>query len=160
MRVTHRDEWRVTATVKPRRPADLGLTGLDELAEFVAVGAPITVAVLPRRLGRLGWVSMGDRLASRDVEGDYRRRCEAIAGELRRFPHVDEVHVACTETHFCSYCGCGWEELTAAQAANPREQLDEHSVEGEPVCCDKAVYEFRIARGIEPLADGRGGEDA
>jgi hypothetical protein len=25
---------------------------------------------------------------------------------------------------------------------------DEHSVEGEPVCCDKAINEFRAERGI------------
>ncbi|MEU0675428.1 hypothetical protein ABZ330_21555 [Streptomyces sp. NPDC006172] len=148
MKVTHRDEWRVMVTLKPRRPADLGLTGLDDLAEFVAPSGPITVAVLPRRLGSLGWVSMSDRLASRDIEGDYRRRCDEIAAELRSRPHVAEVEVTCTETHVCSHCNLRWEELTAAEAADPRSRIDEHSVEGEPVCCDKAIDEFRDARGI------------
>lgn len=148
MRKTIRDEWRVMATLKPRRPADLGLTGLGELSEFVAVAGPITVAVLPRRLGNLGFVSMSDTLASRDVEGDYRRRCDEIAAELRKLPHVAEAEVTCTETHVCSHCNLRWEVLSAAEAADPRSRIDEHSVEGEPVCCDKAIDEFRAERGI------------
>ncbi|WP_031046829.1 hypothetical protein [Streptomyces sp. NRRL F-5650] len=150
MKKTHRDEWRVMVTLKPRRPADLGLTGLDEIAEFIAVEGPITVAVLPRRLGNLGFgaLSMSDRLISRDIEGDYRRRCEEIAAELRHRPHVAEVEVTCTETHMCSYCRRPWEELTAEQAADPRMRIDEHSVEGEPTCCDRSIDEFRAERGI------------
>ncbi|WP_432159471.1 hypothetical protein [Streptomyces sp. NRRL F-5630] len=149
MKQTHRDEWRVLVTLKPRRPADLGLTGLDDLAEFVAVPGPITVAVLPRRLGNLGFASTSDSLASRDVEGDYRRRCDELADELRQRPQVDEVTVTCTETHTCSHCGLRWEELTASEAADPRSRLDEHSVEGEPVCCDEAIAEFRAERGVD-----------
>ncbi|WP_413102277.1 hypothetical protein [Streptomyces sp. Inha503] len=154
MKKTHRDEWRVMVTLKPRRPADLGLTGLDDLAEFVAVAEPITVAVLPRRLGSFGFLSMSDSLASRDVEGDYRRRCEEIAAELRQRPQVDEVTITCTETHTCSHCRYGWEELTSEQAADPQERLDEYSVEGEPVCCDKAIAEFRAERGIRQYHEG------
>jgi hypothetical protein len=156
MKKTYRDEWRVMVTLKPRRPADLGLTGIGELAEFVAVEGPITVAVLPRRLGNFGFVSMSDRLASRDVEGDYRRRCEEIAAELKALPHVAEAEVTCTETHVCSHCGLGWEEMTAEQAADPRSRIDEHSVEGEPVCCDKAITEFRAERGIPAMAETGG----
>ncbi|MFE9624250.1 hypothetical protein [Streptomyces sp. NPDC006527] len=152
MRKTHRDEWRVTAIVKPRRPADLGLTGIGELAEFVATSGPITVAVLPRRLGSLGWVSMSDSLASRDIEGDYRRRCEAIAAELRKLPHVDEVAVAYTETHFCSHCNLQWDVLTEAEATDDGCVQDEHSIAGEPVCCEAAIAEFRAERGIPQLA--------
>ncbi|MEU2739869.1 hypothetical protein ABZ656_32055 [Streptomyces sp. NPDC007095] len=154
MKETYRDEWRVIVTLMPRRPADLGLTGLDEIAEFVAVAEPITVAVLPRRLGNLGFVSMGDRLVSRDVEGDYRRRCDEIAAELRQRPQVDEVTVMCTETHTCSHCRLRWEVLTADEAADDSTNQDEHSVEGEPVCCDKAIDEFRAERGIPQLAEG------
>lgn len=155
MRITHRDEWRVTATIKARRPADLGLTDLDELAEFVATSGPITVAVLPRRLGKLAaGMSVSDNMISRDIEGDYRRRCEDIAAELRRLPHVDEAHVACTETHFCSHCQLPWEVLTAAEADDPANRQDEHSVEGEPVCCDKAIAEFRTERGVTVHAEG------
>ncbi|MFD3517757.1 hypothetical protein [Streptomyces sp. NPDC058657] len=154
MKLTHRDEWRVLVTLTVRRPADLGLTGLDELAEFVAVGEPITFAVLPRRLGNFGFVSMGDRLVSNDIEGDYRRRCAEIAADLRQRPQVAEATVTCTETHTCSFCLHGWEELTAAEAASPSYQQDEHSVEGEPVCCERATDEFRAERGIPLLAVG------
>lgn len=156
MKRTYRDEWRVMVTLKPRRPADLGLAGLDELAEFVAVAGPITVAVLPRRLGSLGFgaLSMSDSLVSRDVEGDYRRRCEEIADELRQRPQVDEVTVMCTETHTCSHCGLGWEVLTADEAADASTNFDEHSVEGEPVCCHAAIAEFRSERGIPALVEG------
>ena len=148
MKQTIRDEWRVMVTIKPRRPDDLGLTGVKELAEFVAPSGPITVAVLPRRLGDFGFGSMSDRLASRDIEGDYRRRCEEIAATLRELPQVEEATVTCTETHTCSHCHCGWEELTAGQAADPKHRCDEHSAEGEPVCCQWAIDEFRAERGI------------
>ncbi|MFB7285489.1 hypothetical protein [Actinacidiphila glaucinigra] len=154
MKLTHRDEWRVMATIKPQRPADLGLAGISDLAEFVAPSTPITVAVLPRRLGDLGFVSMSDRLASRDVDGDYRRRCEQIAAGLRQMSHVDEVTVTCTETHTCSLCGCGWEVLTAEEAADTASNQDEHSVEGEPVCCEAAIDEFRAERGLPLLSKG------
>lgn len=159
MKKTTRDEWRVMVTVKLRRPADLGLTGLDEIAEFIAPPTPtITVAVLPRRLGSLGFgaLSMSDRLASRDIEGDYRRRCEEIAAELRHRPQVEGVTVTCTETHTCSHCGLSWEVLTAEEAADASTNVDEHSVEGEPVCCDKAIVEFRAERGIPALTETGG----
>lgn len=154
MKKTTRDEWRVMVTIKPRRPADLGLTGLGDLAEFVAPSGPITVAVLPRRLGSFGFISMSDRMASRDVEGDYRRRCEEIAAELRQLPQVDEVEVTCTETHTCSHCGGVWEVLTEAEATGDGCVQDEHSIAGEPVCCDKAIAEFRSERGITVHAEG------
>ncbi|WP_406459768.1 hypothetical protein OH768_33870 [Streptomyces sp. NBC_01622] len=153
MKKTYRDEWRVMVTLKPRRPADLGLTGLDDLAEFVAPSGPITVAVLPRRLGNFGFLSVSDSLASRDVEGDYRRRCDEIAAELRQRPQVDEVTVTCTETHTCSHCRLRWEVLTADEAADDSTNQDEHSVEGEPVCCVEAIAEFRTEHSIPQLAE-------
>ncbi|MEV6074971.1 hypothetical protein AB0L80_07670 [Streptomyces sp. NPDC052069] len=154
MKLTHRDEWRVMVTIKPRRPADVGLTGVTEIAEFVAPTAPITVAVLPRRLGNFGFVSMSDRMASSDVEADYRARCEEIATTLRGLPHVDEATVTCTETHTCSLCSLRWEVLTADEAADHSTNQDEHSVEGEPVCCGEAIAEFRAEHGIPALALG------
>ncbi|MGC4946220.1 hypothetical protein ACLQ2N_08435 [Streptomyces sp. DT224] len=156
MKKTYRDEWRVMVTIKPRRPADLGLTGLDDLAEFIAPPVqPITVAVLPRRLGKLSaGMSVSDRMISRDVEGDYRRRCEEIATELRSRPHIEDVTVICTETHTCSFCGYGWEVLTAEEAADDSANIDAYSVEGEPVCCDKAIVEFRTERGIPAVQLG------
>jgi hypothetical protein len=155
MKHTTRDEWRVMATLKPRRPSDLGLSGLNDLAEFVAVSEPITVAVLPRRLGNLGFVSMSDRLASRDVEGDYRRRCEEIAADLRTRPHIEDVTVTCTETHTCSHCGCGWEVLDSPDEVRQFGQDDGRSVVGEPVCCETGIDEFRAERGIPALDRGR-----
>lgn len=154
MKLTHRDEWRVMVTIKPRVPADLGFIGIASIAEFVAPTAPITVAVLPRRLGNLGFISMSDRMASSDVEADYRARCEEIATTLRGLPHVEETSVTCTETHTCSHCRLGWEELTAEEAADDSTNQDGHSVEGEPVCCDKAIAEFRTERGIPALVLG------
>lgn len=56
----------------------------------------------------------------------------------------------------CSHCGLGWEVLSAKEAADPRNQQDEHSVEGEPVCCEKAIGEFRAEHGIPALADEAG----
>ncbi|MDP5310409.1 hypothetical protein [Streptomyces poriferorum] len=107
------------------------------------------VVITPRRLGDFGWMSMSDRMASSDPERDIRERCEEIAAEVKR--HVDNVgsvEVLFTETHTCSHCGYVWEVLTADEAANPANCQDEHSVEGEPVCCDAAIAEFRTQRGI------------
>lgn len=56
----------------------------------------------------------------------------------------------------CSFCGCGWEVLSAREAADPRNQQDEHSTEGEPVCCEPAIDEFRAERGIPVLAETGG----
>ncbi|MFD0078184.1 hypothetical protein ACFVIY_37785 [Streptomyces sp. NPDC127166] len=151
MKKTTRDEWRVMVTLKARRPADLGLTGIDDLAEFIASPGPLTIAVLPRPLGNFSFGSMSDRLVSDDIERDYRLRCEDIADELRRRPQVEDVSVCCTETHTCSHCGLGWEELTADEAADTSTNQDEHSVEGEPVCCEDAIAEFRTERGIPAL---------
>jgi hypothetical protein len=154
MKITTRDEWRVMATIKPTRPDHLGLTGVKELAEFVAPSGPITIAVVPRRLGDFGFIKMNAARVSSDIEGDYRRRCEEIAAELSRLPHVEEATVACTETHTCSHCRYGWEVLTADEiAAHPDMVPDGYSAPGEPVCCEKAIAEFRAERGIPALAE-------
>lgn len=107
------------------------------------------IVITPRRLGDLGWMSISDRMASDDIERDTRERCEEIAEQVKR--HVDNVgtvEVQFTEVHTCSHCFLTWEELTAGEAANTFTRIDEHSVEGEPVCCDKAIAEFRTERGI------------
>ncbi|RLV66299.1 hypothetical protein STAN_1820 [Streptomyces sp. CBMAI 2042] len=107
------------------------------------------IVITPRRLGDLGWMSISDRMASSDIERDTRERCEEMAEQVKR--HVDNVgsvEVQFTEVHTCSHCFLTWEELTAEEAANPSTWIDEHSVEGEPVCCDKAIAEFRTERGI------------
>jgi hypothetical protein len=148
MKKTHREGWRVIVEIRPMAThtpiSALGFEGL----EGQLVGAAFEIEVAPKRLGDLGTVSMSDSLASSDVEGDYRRRCEELLAEMKKQPHISGGRVLCVETHACSLCGYGWEELTAEQAADPESRLDEHSVEGEPVCCDKAIAEFRAERGI------------
>ena len=155
MKTTHREDWRVIVTIAPRSIRDFGFTGLGAIAGPVTSG-PIEVAVAPRRLGDFGFVSMGDSLASSDIEGDYRRRCEELLAALLEQQHVREGRVACTETHVCSHCDLVWEELSAAEAADPQSWVDEHSVEGEPVCCDAAIAEFRAERGIPAMAETGG----
>ncbi|GAA3717871.1 hypothetical protein [Streptomyces tremellae] len=114
------------------------------------------VVITPRRLGDLGWMSVSDRMASSDPERDVRERCEEIAAAVKR--HVDNVaavEVRFTETHTCSFCGYDWEVLTAeAIAKYPTMTQDERSVEGEPVCCEKAIAEFRTERGIPQVSEG------
>lgn len=48
----------------------------------------------------------------------------------------------------CSHCGYAWEALSEKDVANPANLIDLHSIAGEPVCCDKAIEEFRSERGI------------
>lgn len=152
---TYRDDWRVIVTIAPRSISDFGFDGLGDIAGPVTSG-PVEVAIAPRRLGDFGFASMGDRLASNDIEGDYRRRCEELLAALLEKPHVREGRVECTETHTCSLCGYGWDVLTAEEAANPGNRQDEYTVEGEPVCCEAAIAEFRAERGIPALAETGG----
>lgn len=164
MKITHREDWRVIIEIAPRTTripiSALGFDGLDRDLNGDLAGRPFEIEIAPRRLGDLGSASISDRLVSSDIDGAYQRRCDDLLAELLRRPHVKSGRVTCTETHKCSHCGLVWEVLTAADAADPRSQMDEHSVEGEPVCCEKAIFEFRIEHSIEPLTDGRGGEDA
>ncbi|AAR29696.1 hypothetical protein VWBp06 [Streptomyces phage VWB] len=152
MKTTHREDWRVIITIAPqytRIPISaLGFTGLDSDLDGTLAGDPFEVTIAPRQLGDFGYASMGDRLVSDDIEGDYRRRCESMLAELLRQPHVRSGRVAVTETHTCSHCDLGWEELTADEAADHSTNVDERSIEGEPVCCGKAIEEFRRERGI------------
>ena len=160
MKKTYRDDWRVIIEIAPRATripiSALGFDGLDRDLNGTLAGLPFEIEIAPRRLGDLGGVSMSDSLASSDIEGDYRSRCEEMLAELLRKPHVKGGRVACTETHTCSHCDLSWEVLTAAEAADPANQQDEHSVEGEPLCCEAAIVEFRVEREIPALAE-RGG---
>ncbi|MGW7495415.1 hypothetical protein ACWGKA_14085 [Streptomyces luteogriseus] len=54
----------------------------------------------------------------------------------------------------CTYCRAEFEALTAEEAADDSTNQDEHSVEGEPACCEAAIAEFRAERGIPALARG------
>ena len=150
MKRTFRGDWRVIIEIAPRSTripiSALGFTGLDSDLDGTLDGSPFEVTIVPRQLGDFGFVSMGDRLVSTDVDGDYRRRCEAMLAELVRKPHVRSGRVECTETHVCSHCDLAWEVLTAGEAADDSTNFDEHSVEGEPVCCEAAIFEFRHER--------------
>lgn len=153
MKITTRDAWRVSFTLNPRTLAEIGIDGLANVTGLFLTEGPIQLAVLPRRLGDFGAVSMGDRLVSSDISGDYERRCKAIATELGKLRQVDDVEVHFDETHTCSHCDLTWEELTAEDIAKfPKCLQDEHSVEGEPLCCTEAIAEFRTERGIPQVA--------
>lgn len=100
----------------------------------------------------------------RDIVDDHnamRGLLEEIERAVKR--HVDGVHQVLPRwdsRDVCSHCGYGWEVLTAEYAEKGGHWVaDEHSVEGEPVCCEKAIDEFRAERGI-PLLDARTGERA
>lgn len=161
MKLTSRDDWRVIIEIRPRYThtpiSALGFTNLDYNLDGEIDGDPFELTVAPRRLGDLSpGLSVGDQWSGRDIDAAYKERCEAMLAELLRAPHVRGGRVTCTETHTCSHCGYVWEVLTADEAADYSTNQDEHSVEGEPVCCDKAIDEFRAERGIPPLTPGRG----
>jgi hypothetical protein len=154
MKITTRDAWRVSFTLKPYSLADLGIDGLGDITGQLLTEGTLELAVCPRRLGDFGAVSMGDRLLSSDISGDYERRCQAIAAELRKLRQVDDVEVHFEENHTCSHCHLSWEVLDAKDVdLYPHCMQDEHSAVGEPVCCEKAIAEFRAERGIPALAE-------
>lgn len=159
MKKTYRDDWRVIIEIAPRAIriplSALGFDGLSHDLNGALAGLPFEMEIAPRRLGDLGGgTSVSDSLVSRDIDGDYRTRCEEMLAELLRRPHVKSGRVTCKETHTCSFCGCGWEVLTADDAVDASVNQDEHSVEGEPVCCEQAIAEFRTERGIPALVQG------
>ncbi|MFJ6578425.1 hypothetical protein ACIQMY_20950 [Streptomyces sp. NPDC091368] len=157
MKTTHRDNWRVVVEITPRareiRATALGFADLDYHLNGRLTGEPFEMTFAPRRLGDLGaGLSVSDRLAGRDLDAAYRARCEEMLAALLREPHVRSGRVEVDEQHVCSHCDMRWEELTADEAADGSTNIDEPSVEGEPVCCDKSIDEFRAERGI-PLPD-------
>lgn len=54
----------------------------------------------------------------------------------------------------CTYCRSEFESLSAEDAAVEANCQDAYSVEGEPVCCEAAIAEFRTERGIPALVQG------
>ena len=153
MKQTIRDNWRVVAVLNPMQThLDIGTLGFTDKwgdpLEGNLWGKPIELEIHPRRLGDLGYVSMSDSLASRDIDGDYRKRCETIRDGMLQHRNVIEARIEVDETHVCSHCGCTWEELTEQEITDPLSGTDEHSIAGEPVCCGKAIEEFRTERNI------------
>jgi hypothetical protein len=66
-----------------------------------------------------------------DLEKSVRRHVDGFDGVTQRW----------STRYECSHCGLEWEA---------------HSVEGEPVCCEEAIAEFRAERGIPALAETGG----
>lgn len=149
MKITNRSDFRVEVTFAARTLADLGLTDV----QGQIVHGDLSCSIAPQRLGDFGGVSISDARVSSDIARDYERRCNDLLAEIRRQRPVASGQVVWTEEHRCSHCGLAWEVLTAEDIADfPSCLQDEHSVEGEPVCCDAAIAEFRTERGIPTVA--------
>jgi hypothetical protein len=129
-----RDEWRVVAT----GILDLSLPNGPRLQVRVK-----DAVIPPQRLGDFGWVSMSDRMASRDIEGDYERRCEEIVRALRSQHPGVKATVEFNTTETCSHCGCGWDVMTA-EVQEKYPEFDEPI--GMPMCCEAAQDEWRATR--------------
>jgi hypothetical protein len=149
MKITERSSFRVEVTFRARTLADLGLTGV----QGQIIHGDLSVSIAPQRLGDFGFASMSDARVSRDIAGDYERRCNELLDEIRRQRPVATGQVVWTEEHLCSFCKLRWEVMTPEYLADRDLWQDEHTVEGEPVCCVPAINEFRAERGIPALAD-------
>jgi hypothetical protein len=149
MKITERSAFRVEVAFRARTLADLGLTGV----QGQIIHGDLSVSIAPQRLGDFGSVSMSDARVSSNIERDYEDRCNDLLDEIRRQRPVATGQVVWTETHTCSFCGLGWEVMTPEYLADRELWQDEHTVEGEPVCCTAAIAEFRTERGIPALAD-------
>jgi hypothetical protein len=149
---TTRTEFRVRIQVKVSTLASLGLGSVDtgdgtrRLAGRIVSPSTVDVEIAPQRLGDFGgMISTSDRLASRDIEGDYERRCKDLLADLKSLPQVAGGEVTWTEEHTCSHCGYSWEVITeeymaAGQHIEPDDEI------GLPVCCEKAQNEFRAEK--------------
>jgi len=148
MKVTDRSNFRVEFK---------GSFGVSDLpnggGSFAAVADLVTVtagAIDPRRLGDLGYVFMSDSMASKDVDGDYRWRCEEIVRLLReQFGSQIKAQVVFDETITCSFCYSIWEVVPAEGAPDYPdyvEFLESGDGPGLPVCCEAAQVEWRTAQ--------------
>lgn len=148
MKVTTRDNWRVVAVVRPIRTrmsiASLGFK--DEWGEPLqgqVWGENFEITVVP---DGPGWKMVGDHTFT--VANSGEEGCKEIQKGLLRHPNVIEARIECDEEHTCSHCDCSWEVLSEEDATDPANLQDLHSIAGEPVCCGKAIEEFRTERGI------------
>lgn len=151
MKKTVRDNWRVVAVISPTRsPHFLALLGFKDRwgqpLQGHVQGGDFKITIRP---DGPGWSQVGDVTYLRENEGE--KGCEEIREGLRRHPSVVEARIECDEEHTCSHCGHEWEELIAKQAANKFYRIDDHSITGEPVCCEAGINEFRTERGIPLL---------
>lgn len=148
MKITERSSFRVEVTFRARQLSDLGLIGV----QGQIIHGDLSVSIAPQRLGDFGGVSISDARVSNDIAKDYERRCNELLDEIRRQRPVASGQVVWTEEHRCSHCRLTWEVMTPEYLADRDLWPDEHTVEGEPVCCDAAINEFRTERGIPALA--------
>lgn len=148
MKKTNRDNWRVVAVVRPVQThmsiASLGFKDeWGEPLEGEVIGPDFEIVVEPHGPG---WRSVGDWTFSSSPGGE--KGCQEIQRGMLKHPNVIEARIECDEEHTCSHCGCGWEVLEEEHLADPGNLVDLHSIAGEPVCCGKAIDEFRTERGI------------
>lgn len=109
----------------------------------------VSGVIYPTRVGDLGFMQVSDSMvaSAAEAEAEYRRRCEAIAREVReQYPHL-KAEVVCTTEVTCSHCGIAWEEFTAEHAAQFPDWDDPI---GLPQCCDEAQAEWRAAQAAAP----------
>lgn len=105
----------------------------------ITVKTNFKVVIEPRRLGNYGFVSVSDNFTGRSSEQiakDYEKRCEEIIDQVKR--HVDNVGYVGIEndsSERCSHCGNDWDVLP--------DDSDPDWPKGTPVCCDKAIQEFK-----------------
>lgn len=110
------------------------------------------IVATPKALGDCGYFTIPDERMSRDPESDYLDRCRQIARIVEALPDVAGASVRFDTRELCSHCELDWSPMTAQQATDPKCLYDEHSIEGEPACCEKAINEFRAEHGL-PLVD-------
>lgn len=97
------------------------------------------VVIEPRRLGDYGYVKVSDKFTGRSPEQiakDYERISEEIIEQVKR--HVDNVGwigIECDSEEVCSHCGWNWD-------VSP-DDSDPDWPKGTPLCCDKAIQEFK-----------------
>lgn len=81
-----------------------------------------------------------------DIEKAVKRHVDGVEQVVPRWDTREE----------CSHCGLAWEVLTTDEAADDSTNQDEHSIGGEPVCCEAGINEFRAEHGIPALAETGG----
>lgn len=131
-----RDNFRVTVT---------GTVTLPPVPGAYEIRLPVSSVVYPRPLGDFSAFFMSDSLASRDIEGDYERRCNEIVAVLSEQQPRLKAEVVCDTAELCSHCGLNWEVFTQEDAERYPDWDDPI---GLPQCCDAAQAEFHAAKQV------------
>jgi hypothetical protein len=97
----------------------------------------------------------GSRVTN-DHEAMQRLLADIEKAVKRHVDGVQQVVPRWDSRSVCSHCDSAWEVLTAGDMEKPQWLPDGDSVEGEPVCCNAAINEFRAERGIPALAETGG----